>query len=586
MSRCRAMLAALALLPLVSCGSSGHGKAGPAPSPVRTSADRIDAVAGSTLVIPLDGVPSEAIDVRMDVRLDDQRELSPRLCRVGVSMPRHGPADADPGPWLPAPGEWTALEVPRAGSEYRGGVAVVVVSPPADAVGQGIWVAGVRHNVNWLPTPAALVRGQDAADPWKPVLTSPDPAVIRAALPEAQSPLGRWRYRLLTDGLRPPAPGQPAPADPLAFKDPVIEALARQNEDRWRVALAWLWAFDTDLCTRVKRRLAAVVDFGAGRLAPAWPTDHAALDRLMQDLLDPTLTPARRAELAEAWLDDQPAGVAWIVDDAGPGDAHADNDASMVTVGIANLLDRDTLCWVDVPGERDTPDLRPLPSMSAALRLLPVASPGETARVEAHAGKFVARLPAQGRAIPAVPPGVGVGPLLCDFTMPAWQRSTPELPKVEWNTTALLHRPPRDVGGEGASPWELYVECRLVPGVGSLDRERVRVYLGPMGRPSRVICVDIAGNVTVEQPAYESGGPPEKVAVVRRSGGWSFRLPLPGHSVEPGGALRIAVTRTDSLGRRSAWPRAMLPWQEEPGRALIDTTAWNISQGIKGPAER
>jgi hypothetical protein len=34
------------------------------------------------------------------------------------------------------------------------------------------------------------------------------------------------------------------------------------------------------------------------------------------------------------------------------------------------------------------------------------------------------------------------------------------------------------------------------------------------------------------------------------------------------------VVRVDGRGRRSAWPRPMLPWQDEPGRAALDTRAW------------
>jgi len=31
----------------------------------------------------------------------------------------------------------------------------------------------------------------------------------------------------------------------------------------------------------------------------------------------------------------------------------------------------------------------------------------------------------------------------------------------------------------------------------------------------------------------------------------------------------------DARGVRTAWPRALTPWQEEPSRAVLDTTTWD-----------
>ena len=49
---------------------------------------------------------------------------------------------------------------------------------------------------------------------------------------------------------------------------------------------------------------------------------------------------------------------------------------------------------------------------------------------------------------------------------------------------------------------------------------------------------------------------------------------LPPHAIEPSGVLRLGVERLDERGVRSAWPRALLPWESEPGRAAIDTRGW------------
>lgn len=575
------LFAVACALILAACGTSPP-KPPPGPPP-KTSADRIDAIAGGVLIVPLDAVPPKEISAGMQVRLDDQRVLPSHLCRIGVTMSVPGPNGIEPDRWLPAPGNWTAKEILPENDIFKGGVAVIVVTPPTDGVGQGVWIGGVRHNVNWLPAPAALVRG-GGDDPWRPVAARVDARLLEAIRPESRSPLTRWRYRLVVDGLRPGGAENPAPGSAVGeFDDSVIESLARQNEDRWRVAIAWLWAADPAVCERLKQRLAALVDFGEGRLAPAWPTDHQSMDQLLEDLLDPGVKPQRRVQLAEAWLDSQSPGVAWVIDDGGNPGRGTENDANVVRVGIANLMDRETLCWID-EGAQGSPNLRPLPSMGVTQLLFPVVSQRSAAKVIAHAGKFAAPLVVQARPTPALPPGVGVGPLFEDYTMTSWTRGEETRPKIEWSTTAMLHRPAK--ADATRTPWELYVECRLLPGIGSLDRECVRVHLGESGKPSRVMRVNMNGEVVVEEPAHEAGGTPGKIRVLRRDGGWSFRLPLPGHIVEADGTIRIGVTRTDALGRRTAWPRAMLPWQEEPARALVDTTTWNVSQGTLGPGAR
>ena len=58
-------------------------------------------------------------------------------------------------------------------------------------------------------------------------------------------------------------------------------------------------------------------------------------------------------------------------------------------------------------------------------------------------------------------------------------------------------------------------------------------------------------------------------------GGWSARLVVPERVIESRGEmLRIGIERRDALARRSAWPRAMLPWQGSCARAAIDLSQW------------
>jgi hypothetical protein len=184
---------------------------------------------------------------------------------------------------------------------------------------------------------------------------------------------------------------------------------------------------------------------------------------------------------------------------------------------------------------------------------------------------------------------MAVGPLLRDYTMKLWQignAPTEEfLPRGEWATGALLHRPPPDPTAPPSAVesrrWELLVECRMAPGTRGeqLQREAVRLYFGPSDRPIAALKVDLNGTITSELPTDplmppEMKAPPGRTDITRGADRWSFRISLPPGAVERDGTVRLGLTRVDSFGRRSAWPRPMLPWQTEPGRAALDIGAW------------
>src|SRR5690606_19882026 len=106
-------------------------------------------------------------------------------------------------------------------------------------------------------------------------------------------------------------------------------------------------------------------------------------------------------------------------------------------------------------------------------------------------------------------------------------------------------------------------------------QEHVRVWLGPFRRPFSVLRIgsdgavvdEIASSAASEQRA---GG----VRVVREAGKWIVQAEVPAECIEADGSLRIGIERTDARGRRTAWPRPMLPWQSEPGRAAVGTNSW------------
>lgn len=609
--------AAALTLALPGCGAARRAahapthKPSPAPNPTRVvaSESRIDAVVGRTLVVPvtLQGPVNPGKPV--PVRLDDGRKVEASLYWVSVSP---DPAAIE-GAWLAPAGRWAATPASAGTRPSAAGAWVLTMDLPVDSIGQAVVIGGQRTILNWLPDPGHL-QGRGEAISWSPPLgTEPLSAyLIRLAEPEALSPVRRWRYKLLTTGLAPdrgetlsrdaaPAPTLPATA---SFEDPVLEALARQSESRWQIALAMLWLADADLAERVKRRLVASLDFGAGVVAPAWPQDQNELDALLRDLLNPRLEPHQHAERAAAWLEGLPAAQAWVIDDAGLREAMTGR--SMATCGIASLLDRATLAWATAGEAVGAPDLTPLAALQArALTVAPptvidpepvLGSPRQGAKVTAtpivlHAGRWTATRGAAMESLDAAPPGLKLGPFVCDWTLAAWMSGGPSAemePAPDQATAGLVFQRPSD-GSEGGPGWWIYLECRVPetpappsprsgrhqPAAPPPPVETARIWLGPVGSPAAVLRISSDG-VVVDERAVDQGlrGELTGATVTRQADRWVAQVPIPARCIEADGTLRLAVQRSDARGRRSAWPRPMLPWQVEPGRVAVNTSAW------------
>jgi hypothetical protein len=562
----RISLATLSAIVLGACGTPGTARPAIEPSIHPTEA-RTDLVPGRTLVLPVTLEGPYDPTRPLPVVLDDGRKLPASLHWISVA-PR---PDAAPA-WLPPDGVWSSTPA-NAGVRPPGvGFWAVVVDVPIDALGQGFWLGRERTPLNWLPDPEPPPAAGRA-----PRAVNADPAVAsrleRFLETERASPLRRWRYRLLTAGL-----GGSVGSD--AFPDSVLEALARQVESRWRVALDRLAREDRDLAERVRQRLVTTVDFGAGVMAPAWPAVAADLDTLQLDLLDPRSKPGDRASRARGWLDSLPQASAWVVDDAGMSDAMT--AAPLVTLGVANLSDRATLAWATTSDGTEGPELVPVePGVTRQLTIaLPrdAAQPGGPAvdRVTVHAGRWAVQLPVPATRMQAAPPGLRLGPFYRDWTMPAWLAGAAQgLQDVTasdgsaWDAAGVLLRA-EPAADSNSSGWTLIVECRQ--GATHVADETLRVWFGPFGSPSATVRVTRSGAISDESRVPK--GLDAGASVARREDRWMARLSVPASCVEPDGTIRLGLERVDALGRHSAWPRPMLPWQFEPARAAIDTRAW------------
>jgi len=533
--------------------ASGGGAGGATPEVNLVFDSRINWVSGDVLVMPLNAATVASDTPRVFVLEGDQagEALAARIAFLTVTVPAEDHSAAE---WLDAPGVW-------ASAETGAGTRVIVVEAGELGGGGDLVVGGRRFSVNWLPLPRTLVRAAPDS-PEQPWLSPISPSIRRSPLflalteRERLNPLTRWRYRLIVDGLDPAAEESGVP-----FADRTIEAVARQNENRWRVALAWLWAADPAVADSLKKRLVACVTLPDGITVPAWPTAHTSLDDLLSGLLDPASTPNARVRRAERWLQEQSAATAWVMDDGGRLDALRGVVASL---GIANLSERATLGWAGVQDSDIEPEPVPLAAFHAVEVAVPIRdSGGGLAAIELHAGEWEQIRGVIPGRIGIRPPGLDVSSLLGDWTMRDWLNGTPRRPAPAWNTRARLARIP---GGYG---WRLTVECDGAGTVGDRERERLSVLAGPNAEEATLIVVS-------------PGSSGERVRTGSDAMGWNATIEIPPEAVEADGTLRLALHRVDARGRRSAWPRSMFPWQTSPARAALNLNAWDGFQSGGG----
>ncbi len=402
---------------------------------------------------------------------------------------------------------------------------------------------------------------------------APNLEAIRPFLtPLLTDPAERWRASLIEQRLKRDDPST-LPAEPRpAIDDPALEALATQNEDRWRHALQRLADADPDAAARLVSELTAVAEITPGVRAPAWiinPTDQSLF---LEGLLAPAASPRDLVALAHDWVNRQPRAVAWITDDAGhpiPG-----SDSVIVSAAIVERSGRPGMASMSAasPPARSIGAPAPAPPFKPTVLSGPVntASPPRALRISLDGWSTV--LPIAAGGLPAQPPGAILGPLFEDWRLDSWITGAPRIPPVELRTVALVQKSPDSAG------WQVYIECRTPASSGDPEAplspeenyDFVRLFLGPTAAPVAILRIDSrAGAVNELQQAQ----PAPQAAIHLESDRWTAVLPIPHSAIEPGGALRIAIERRRG-NHRSAWPRPMLPWQNRPGRIALNLSAW------------
>jgi hypothetical protein len=533
---------------------------------------RVDVILGQQVVIPVEFSGARIPD-EIPLRLDDRRTIPARVFWIGVEDDASSATS-----WLSPPGRWSASPASSAqepaARDRRDGWWALLLDLPHDAINQAVSFGGTRIPLNWYLHPGE----GDVAEPRPPhTRWSTSGQLLGLARPEMLSPVRRWRYRLLVDGLSIESPSP----EVVAFDEPVLEAIARQYELRWTVALGMLELTDPALAKRLKRRLTLVVMFPDGTGAPMWPIDEDALAFLLSDLLNTSIGPEERSARAAAWLDGQPSAAAWIVDDSGVVDASSGEILS--TSALANLLDRSMVASAVVIGGSRSPDLREMPELSVRM-LTPAAPATDRSRavsprqIQFNIGRWSAVRSVVTDAVPVAPPGLRMEPMTGDWTLAGLLTGAP-VPSMRIgsgsSTSALLHYRALEhahyaAGETPPGAWMLHLECKGEPGAA----DEVVVWLGPHGATRGILRVSSNGSAEFLTAGGNRQGLLTGVTVVQLADRWITKVPLPAGMIESTGELRLAIVRTDSRGVRSAWPRPMLPWQREPGRLAIDTTAW------------
>jgi hypothetical protein len=530
---------------------------------------RLDAVRGRTLVIPLDAPRSARLPAALPLRLDDGRVIDAPVFWIGAT-----PSAAPRHLWLPDPGRWSATPAfAPPPPESSLGAWCALVDLPEDP-GLGLWFARTRIPINPIAEPSIIA---PTALPWNPT-AGPQSANLTLNLlarPDAASPLRRWRYELLTEGLAPIFPFQPATSGGRD-SDRALEALAQQFRARWQVALAWLFIHNPDLSLHLRRRLASAVIMDSEHVAPICPATDSELATLLSSLLDPTLSPPDRADRAQAFLDALPVAIATVLDDAGQFDART--SAPVSTAMLINLARRPAVAYLTDSADEQPPslDLEPLAPASArtlaavAMHAAPIralAAP-RPASFTAHIAEWKSPLDALPAPIPIAPPGLRLDPFALDWTMDAFLHARPDasmIPGPLWSTAALLFRDDSD-----SNPWRLLIECAFDP-ADKRTEDHIELWLGPYHAPVCVLSINRSGVVSILKGALAETPAP---FIERADSRWSALISIPASAIDRAGLLRLSVLRVDPRGFRAAWPRPMLPWQEEPGRLSINTTTW------------
>ncbi|MBO6512688.1 MAG: hypothetical protein JJ974_01830 [Phycisphaerales bacterium] len=565
---------------------------------IKPQTDRVDAIVTHPLILPVSVEDPGKLKSGIKVRLDDGRRVPARAYFVWSRGSRNSTG------WTRSTPVWNVIGADKytRSTPKESGTWIAIIDLPIDAVGQGIWIEEVRYEPNWLPDPMRVILETSTRDDdgfWDPALEPYQSAstLIQTAIANLRAdPFNRWRAQLLTDGFDPSNRDSGASAqtdreliaihtDLVQTKSSaVLDEIADHFAARWQIILGRIWLIDPQVAMRLKSRLAQTATTHDGVIVPLWLDDTAQLSALAHDLLSPFVNDELRVERIDAWLDAQPQSMSWVVDDAG----HPTRYPVTLTPTVGMLGLRDTLTdsqanLARIQSEGIAPVVEMLEPGVLTERMLPtpsgVFSPktqsDEPRALTVQIGRDRSIIKALGSIPQAEPPGVLVGPLLTDWTLQAFstrRSALGALPPDPQRVAGMVHRiapldePDHRVG------WRLYLEC-AVDDSASAEETSIGIWIGPMNA-TRIAWSISRSLGLVEMRSDADLNPDPTYSFVEDGDRWIIELDIPPRAINEDGFLILGLTREDASSR-SSWPRRMMPWQEEPGRFVIDTTAWN-----------
>lgn len=553
--------------------------------------ERIDAIIDRALVVPVRVSPGTKLREPIRVRLDDGRELTSELALVRSTPP---PTRARP-PWSGDTRTWSVERASAYGTpeDTPPGAYVLIAALPVDAVGQGIWIDGERHEPNWLPAPQRVILESSRADDgfWDPALTPEQlasPLVARAVERMRANPIDRWRAELVAEGFSPERADRTTPRDTQRELDAVFaeleqddagslaDTLAESYRARWQLILGRLELVDPPTARDLKHTLTRTATVN-GRAVPLWNDDRATLALLAHDLLSPFVDDELRVERVRGWLDTQDQSIAWVIDDAGdavtPGlliPSIGVIDARRTTGPITARVAAPGVDPVIARLEPDTVnELRvPVPAPSA----YPYQSVETYGTLRVQAARDTHTLRTQRVVRTVAPPGAPIGPLLSDWTLRSLAGRDPSigaLPPPDRRVTGVLTRSaPAGTPGHRAG-WRVHIDC-VAPDENAPTS--IKVWVGPRGAARAVWTVSSEHGLTESRMDSLVSQEP-RIETARAGGVWSVSITIPSLLIDDTGVLLLGVERIDR-DHHSAWPRRMTPWDDEPGRAAFDLTGW------------
>ncbi|MFT3684935.1 MAG: hypothetical protein QM783_08420 [Phycisphaerales bacterium] len=400
-----------------------------------------------------------------------------------------------------------------------------------------VWMADVQAGWTALSAVAIEVVLQIPADQKQGAYTALDTA--------AQTPGDHSRAALLRRAIKPETPGVPD------FDPPALNTLAFQVGDQWAGAIGRLQCFDKALARQVARRMLLLAylpgDETHGSWQPLWADADPAV---LQSLLSGPQNSATAAAIG--FMAVQPAAVAWVQDDAGLRDPLTRGTLS--TGAAISLAEQPVVLSVRTAPGAGAEAFEPRAAKPLIGQMFTIAAGSLGAEPGGLLKMGTAPLAFAPSAAPvrATPPGVLIGPFSFDWSRTAFLRQEPvRVPSIAGSLVPAE-------SGPGAG-WTLYLE-RRAQNETELDREVLRVWVGPTGAPSH--CVELTPTGNIKQL---SGSTQAQVSRLPGGGGWCATVTIPASAVDDKGVLRLAVEHAASTGLRASWPRPMFPWQKEPG---------------------